>query len=207
MIFKDRNAAGKLLAKRLQKYKNTDSIVIGLTRGGVPVAYEIAQLLKLPLEVLVVRKLGAPDNPEYALGAVAGNGASYIDKLVIAQLSLDPKKLTSLAQKEIIEIARREKLYYHGSKRKDIKDKTVILVDDGIATGATVKAAVLALSKKNPKKIVLAVPVCPSEIIDDINQYVNDFICLKNIEQFHSVSQYFIDFPQVTDEEVIALLK
>ena len=207
MKLQDRKTAGRLLAKKLTAYKNRDNTVIAaLPRGGVPVAHEIAKLLHLALSIIVVHKLGVPLRPEFAFGAVASDGTVFIDTMLTQAFALDQKTIMAIAKIEMKEVLRRQKKYSPDAKKINFSGRTVILVDDGIATGATIKAAILSLRKMSSGNIIIAVPVCPKEIVKDLQQFADRLVCLESPKIFSSVSQFYVEFPQVTDEEVTALL-
>jgi predicted phosphoribosyltransferase len=207
MIFKDRKDAGKKLAVKLKKYKKENVLILALPRGGVPVGYEIANFLHTPLDVLVVRKIGAPHNPELAIGAIASGGIWFLDKLTIQRLHITPEEIEKIAKEEIIEVIRRQKEYRDDLPPPKITGKIIILVDDGIATGATTRAAIRAIQKQRPMKLVLAVPVCSAEVAKELKPLVDEFICLETPVYFEAVGAHYQNFPQVTDEEVKTLLK
>ena len=206
--FLNRTEAGQCLAQALSKYKDApDLLVLGIPRGGLPVAFEVARALRAPLDVFVVRKLGVPSDPEIAMGAIASNGVTVLNENVIATLSISPAAIARVEQKERKELNRRE-LAYRGSRiEPEVLAKTVVLVDDGIATGATTKAAVRALLSLKPKRLILAVPTAPQSTYDEIKPLVDEFIVLSLPEPFHAVAQSYAEFPQETDESVIRLLK
>lgn len=195
MIFKDRHQAGVLLAEKLSSYRGTASSILGLARGGVAVAKTLADDLNLPLDVLVVKKIGAPGQEELALGALAPDGVSYGD--------FDKSHIRRLAG----QIKQKTLLYRKGRKPYAFREKTVILVDDGAATGATIEAAIRWVFKKHAKKIVVALPVAPKELIPKIIPEVDSFVVLETPEEFTAVGQFYKDFGQISDEEVVELLK
>lgn len=205
--FTDRQEAGKLLAEQLEPYTNRpDVIVLGLARGGVPVAYEIAKALAVPLDIFVVRKLGVPHDEEFAMGAIAPGDTVIFNDEVIEGLYIGEHIIKQVIQQEKEELERREHLYRGDLPPPDIIDKTVILVDDGIATGASIRAAIAALDKQHPTCIIVATPVAAASICDEIARLVNTLICPLKPDHFDAVGQWYTDFPQVTDNEVIALL-
>lgn len=206
-MFKDRTDAGQRLAKALSKYKNQkDAIVIGLPRGGVTVAYEIARDLHLPLDIIAVAKLGAPHNPELAIGAIAADEV-LLDQDMIDSLGVSEKYLQEEIAKKKKEVERR--LLAFRGKKPDLSftGKIVILVDDGMATGSTMEAAQHAISKKNPKKIIIAVPVAPPETLKKFSGKVDEIVCLLSPDDMMAVGQFYGSFEQVEDQEVIRLLK
>lgn len=207
MTFGNRQEAGKLLAIKLIKYKNKNSVVLALPRGGVVTGFEIAKLLGLPFDVLPVRKLGAPGNPELAFGAVAPDGIFFLDRLVIEALHIPQEEVEKIAVREINELSHRQLLYRRDKNPVSLKNKTVILVDDGIATGATAIAAIRSVRQQNAKKVVLAVPVCVHEIACGLKTIADDFVCLESPVKMSAVGSYYKDFKQVTNREVGALLR
>lgn len=207
MLFLNRQDAGQQLAEALKHYShNSEAIILGLPRGGIPVAYEVAKALSLPLDVYIVRKLGAPYNPEFAIGAIATNGAKVINEEAIKLLSINQQTLEQIIKKEKQELARREALYRGNRPMPVIKDKIVILVDDGLATGATMRAAIASVRQFSPARIVVAVPVAPPEEIYTIHQEADEVVCLHTPSRFSSVGTWYNDFSQTTDEEVKVLL-
>ena len=208
MKYIDRKHAGLVLAKFLQKYNHqTDVIVLALPRGGVPVAYEIAMELFLPLDVFIVRKLGVPDHKEFAMGAIASGGVSVLNDDIIQALHIDPASINAVKQAERNELIRREQVYRGSRPFPTLAGKTIILVDDGMATGSTMKAAIAALQLQKPAKIIIAVPVAAQSTIDEITPCVDNIVCPLHPIEFHAVGLWYDDFSQTTDEEVIALLE
>lgn len=207
MLFNDRSDAGVQLAAELQKYKERkDVIVLGLTRGGVVTASEVATLLHVPLNVVVVRKIGAPGNPELALGAVSEHGEGVFNEHLIGLLGVSPEYLASEAERQKTIVKQRLSLYRSNMKAPDIKAKTVILVDDGIATGASMKAAIKSVRTARPKKIVLALPVASPDSLKKIEKEVDEVICLASPSYFEAVGSFYRLFDQTSDEEIIRLL-
>lgn len=205
--FTDRHEAGMLLAEQLKDYAHKPNVlVLGLPRGGVPVAYEIAKSLKAPLDVFIVRKLGVPHNEEFAMGAIASGGTIVFNDEVIEGLYISEHtiKLVIQAQKE--ELQRRELLYRGKEPFPSIIGKTVILVDDGVATGATMRAAISALNKLKPARMVVAIPVAAATTYDEIVGLVDQVICPLQPMHFDAVGEWYLNFPQTTDAEVIDLL-
>lgn len=206
--FYDRHDAGCKLAERLEQYGwRDDVVVLALPRGGVPVGYEVAKALAAELDVLVVRKLGVPHHPELAMGAIASGGAEYLNTFVIETSGVSRWQIDAVKIVEQEELARREKLYRGDRPRPDIQDKIVIIVDDGMATGSTMQAAVLALRNKRPKRIVVAVPVAPGEGASAFADTADEFVCLYQPRAFMSVGQFYTVFDQTSDQEVRRLLK
>jgi len=204
-VFRDRREAGRVLAKQLKKYRGENPIVLGLPRGGVVVAYEIAQALDAPMDVIVARKLGAPNQPELGIGAVAPGGVILLDEHAIKMLGYTSTEINEVAERERAEMRRR--LHdYRGDGEPDVRGKTVILVDDGLATGVTALAAARAVRQMGPRKIVLAVGVCPADTAEMLRAEVDEVICAATPKPFHAVGLWFENFDQTTDEEVIDLL-
>src|SRR6266478_1931382 len=206
-LFRDRSDAGRLLAAKLTAYANRpDVLVLGLPRGGVPVAYEVAQALGAPLDVFVVRKLGVPGYEELAMGAVATGGVRVLNDQLVRRLGIPGALIETVASQERQELARRERLYREGRPPPDVRGRTVILVDDGLATGATMHAAIEALRQLQPARIVVAVPTASPEACEEMRAKVDDVICAITPEPFEAVGRWYQDFSQTTDEEVRGLL-
>lgn len=207
MKFIDRTQAGRQLAKRLIFYKNTSAIVLALPRGGVPVGFEISQKLNLPLDVLLVRKIGAPGNPEYGLGAIAEHGVQFIDEERLIAYGITQKILAETIKKEQVKLKKRQRKYRQDRSLPDFKSRIVILVDDGIATGVTVRAALKLLRDRlKPKEIVLATPVCSLNTSIELKQLVDELVCLNIAPYLYAISQFYQKFEQVSDKKVIELL-
>ncbi|MBN3926593.1 phosphoribosyltransferase [Nostoc sp. NMS4] len=207
MLFKDRRFAGQALAKELTAYANDpDVLVLGLPRGGVPVAFEVAKTLNAPLDVLVVRKLGVPDQEELAMGAIASGGVRIVNKNIISLVKISDEVIARVAVQEERELERRERLYRQNRPLIDLEGRTVILVDDGLATGATMWAAVVTVRKQQPAQIAIAVPVAAPETCQELETEVDEIVCLLRPNPFHSVGLWYENFPQTTDEEVCYLL-
>jgi predicted phosphoribosyltransferase len=205
--FRDRREAGRLLAERLSGYAGKpDVVVLGLPRGGVPVAYEVARALGAMLDVFLVRKLGVPGHEELAMGAVASGGLRVLNEEIVEQLGIPADQIDAVAAKELEELARRERLYRGGRPPPDLCGRTVIVVDDGLATGATMRAAIGALRQAQPARIIVAVPVAAPEIRDKFKNLADDIIRGTTPEPFFAVGRWYIDFEQTTDDEVVALL-
>lgn len=204
---RDRTEAGQQLAKQLSGYAGrTDVLVLGLPRGGVPVAYEIAQALQAPLDVFIVRKLGVPGQKELALGAIASGGVRVLNDDVVWSLAIDEEMIDAVVAKEAQELARREQIYRGARPPLAVQGKTVILVDDGVATGATMRAAITALRTQQPAKLIVAVGVAPPETCQELEQQVDELVCLLQPEPFWAVGLWFADFAATSDEEVRSLL-
>jgi len=208
MIYVNRSDAGKRLARELAGYKSQDPLILALPRGGVPVAAEIAQALDAPLDLMLVRKLGVPFEPELAMGAIIDGAEPYVvrNEDVLALLAMSEEEFKRICERELAEIERRRKLYLKDRPRADVKDRVVIVVDDGVATGATTRAALQAVRKRSPKKLVLAVPVAPTSTLEELSGEADDIVCLQRHEPFYAIGLYYADFHQITDEEVIDIL-
>jgi len=205
--FANRSEAGRLLAEKLEKYAGRDDVVVlGLPRGGVPVAYEVAKHLNAPLDVFIVRKLGVPGFEELAAGAIASGGVRVLNEDVMRAIPHADETIEVVSARETAELERREQMYREGHPAPDVQGRTVILVDDGLATGATMRAAVKALRQSGAAKIVVAVPVGPPDTCREIKQLADETICLSTPEFFQAVGQYYEDFSQTSDEEVRELL-
>jgi len=208
MIFEDRADAGRRLAAELGKYKGAGAIVYALPRGGVAVAEEIARALQAPMDLLLVRKISTPWHRELALGAVVDGGKPIIvrNEEVLAATGTSESEFEEVCRDELVEIERRRKLYLGNNKRPDPEGRTAIVVDDGIATGATVKAALRALRQRKPKKIVLAVPVAPADTIEELRSEADEIICLETPEPFGAIGYFYVDFHQMSDADVTRIL-
>ncbi len=205
--FPNRAEAGRFLAVKLSKYAGgEDVIVLGLPRGGVPVAYEVAQSLRLPLDVFIVRKLGVPGFEELAVGAIASGGVRVLNEDVARALPNADEIIESVTAKETAELQRREQSYRDGRPAPELRDKTIILIDDGLATGATMRAAVKALRQRGAAKIVVAVPVGPPDTCREFEDEADEVVCASEPEFFQAVGQYYEDFSQTSDDEVRELL-
>jgi putative phosphoribosyl transferase len=205
--FANRSEAGQLLAEKLEKYADrNDVIVLGLPRGGVPVAYEVAKRLRAPLDVFIVRKLGVPGFEELAAGAIASGGVRVLNEDVIRAMPHADAAIEAVTAKETAELERRERIYREGRPSPELRNRIVILVDDGLATGATMRAAVKALRQSGAAKVVVAVPVGPPDTCNELEQLADETICLSTPAFFQAVGQYYDDFSQTSDEDVRALL-
>lgn len=205
MLYKDRHDAGRQLAEKLLKYKDENPIILAIPRGGVVVGYEIAKVLNAPLDVIIARKIGAPFQPELGIGAIAPNGIRILNGELIRSLGISESQIKEIIEKETLEMNRRAELYRGKQPPLDLFEKTVIVVDDGIATGISDKAVILSLPQLDPKKIVLAVPVCPPDAANKFRE-VDEFICPFKPPDFYAVGAHYENFDQVNDEEVINLL-
>jgi len=205
--FRDRSEAGQLLAQELSAYAGReDVIVLALPRGGVPVAFEVARAIHAPLDVFVVRKLGVPGHEELAMGAIASGGILVTEPNVIEELDIPPDVVAEVAAREQQERLRREREYRGDRPEADVRGRTAILVDDGLATGSTMRAAVAALRKLQPARIVVAVPVAAPSACAELAPEVDDIVCTRTPEPFYSVGRWYGEFSQTTDEEVRELL-
>lgn len=207
-MFANRVDAGRRLATKLARFANReDVVVLGIPRGGVPVAFEVARAIHAPLDILLARKLGVPGERELAMGAIASGGARILNRRLIAKLGITEEQVAETIAEQEAELQRREELYRGVRPGIAIQDKTIILVDDGIATGSSMLAAIEALRTLHPNKIVVAVPVAPTHAETDIGNVADEFICLDQPEWFLSIGQFYEDFSQVDDLEVRALLE
>jgi putative phosphoribosyl transferase len=207
MLFRDRTEAGRLLAERLRRYAGrSDLLVLGLPRGGVPVAYEVAQALGAPLDVFLVRKLGVPGHEEVAMGAIATGGVRVVNEDFVRELGITPEAIERVAASEQRELDRRERAYRGSRPPPDVAGKTVILVDDGLATGSTMRAAAEALRRRKPARIVVGVPVAAPETCRELESLVDDVVCAVTPRPFLAVGRWYQDFSETSDEEVRALL-
>ena len=203
-MFQDRTDAGKKLAAALVSYKDSSAVVLALPRGGVVVGYQVSKELNLPLEVLLVRKIGAPFNPESAIGAISEKNTIVMSKNSIVDLNQEKVKKT--IDREEIELERRIKIYRQGRQLSDLKNKTVIIIDDGLATGLTAQAAIAAVKKFKVKRVIFASPVCAKDSLSTISDQVDNINCLLVPDYLSAIGLYYEDFSQVSDEEVIRLL-
>ena len=205
--FADRHAAGRALAERLEEFAGrTDVVVLALPRGGVPVAYEVAQGLNAPLDVFVVRKLGVPGHEELAMGAIASGDVRVLNQDVLDWYRLSDGDVDAVARRERAELERREQLYRGGRPLTPIEGRVVILIDDGLATGSTMRAAVEAVRRLKPSRIVVAVPVGARDTCEQFREIADDAICVISPASFSAVGQWYVDFSQTTDDEVRQLL-
>jgi predicted phosphoribosyltransferase len=208
MPFRDRVDAGRRLAAALGKYQNCDAVVLALPRGGVPVAAEIAHALSAPLDLVLVRKIGVPFQPELAMGAVVDGGEPLIvrNEDVIAMAEIDAAEFRAVCKRELAEIERRRTVYLGDGPRPHLGGRIAIVVDDGVATGATMRAALRAVRKRNPKTLVLAVPVAPTSALRTLRAEADDVICLEHYEEFGAIGAFYTDFHQLTDDDVVDTL-
>jgi predicted phosphoribosyltransferase len=205
--FADRRHAGAVLARHLDMYTGrSDLVVLALPRGGVPVAYEVARHLQAPLDVLIVRKLGAPGHPEFAIGAIAGGGITVLDEHFVAAHAIPAPVLNAIVQRERAEVVRRERAYRVNRSPVPVREQVVIVVDDGLATGSTMHAAVLALRRQGPGGIVVAVPVGSRQACDALADVADQVVCPLTPEPFSAVGLWYADFSETSDDEVRQLL-
>lgn len=206
--FKHRKEAGQQLAAKLTRFKNKqDVLVLALPRGGVPVAYEVASMLNVPFDVLIVRKLGTPGHREFAMGAIASDGSKVLNQDIINTLRIPQKMIDDVLVTEQQELERREQTYRSNAAPLDVSAKTIILIDDGVATGATMRAAIASLKQSQPKAIVVAVPSAARATYTELKSQVDDMICLATPEPYIAVGVWYQSFPQTSDDEVKLLLK
>ena len=207
MVFPDRSTAGQMLGARLVQFANEQPLlVLALPRGGVPVAFEVATALHAPLDVFLVRKLGFPGQEELAIGAIATGGARLLNAAIIRSLHLPPEQVEEITQQETKELERRQLLYRGDRAALNIDGHTVILVDDGIATGSSMRVAVTALRQKNPQKLIVAIPVAPASVYRQLQREADKVVCLSTPPDFYAVGEWYRDFSQVSDATVRDLL-
>ncbi|HYC48646.1 MAG TPA: phosphoribosyltransferase [Burkholderiales bacterium] len=208
MLFNDRRHAGQVLATKLSQYRaRGDVLVLALPRGGVPVAYEVAHALDAPLDVFIVRKLGVPGQEEYAMGAIASGGVRVINEEAVRYLRISDEVLDAVAAREEKELERRERSYRGERAAPDVRGRTVILVDDGLATGSTMRAAATAIRSQRPASLVVAVPVAAPDTCEEFRSEVDEIVCAQTPEPFLGVGRWYGDFSQTSDHEVRELLE
>ncbi len=207
MTFQDRKQAGRLLASRLERYRPVHPMILGLARGGVPVALEVARGLKTDLDIIVARKIGAPGYPEYALGAIAEGGAVYVRREALPEVGLDEEQVATLAEREVAELARRVHVYRVGRQMPDLSGRTAIVVDDGVATGATARAAARSARLRGARQVVLAAPVIAASSLADLRSDFDDVVAVELPDDFMAVGRWYERFDQVSDEEVLECLR
>ncbi|MGB3633078.1 MAG: phosphoribosyltransferase family protein [Rubrobacteraceae bacterium] len=205
--FQNREEAGQRLAEQLLRYKDEAPVVLALPRGGVPVGAEVSQVLDAPLDVIIARKLGAPGQPELAIGAVAPGGVRLINERLVRWMGIPEDWIERAAEEELAEVERRMWRFRRGRPAPEIKGRTAILVDDGIATGMTARAAVRAVRAEEPRQVILAVPVCAKETAEKLSQEVDQLVCLEMPYDLWAIGLWYQDFHQIPDEEVISLLE
>lgn len=207
MLFEDRQQAGALLAQKLEHLRGKDALVLALPRGGVVVGHQIARAMQASLDVYIAHKIGAPFNEELAIGAVASDGTIVLDDVLIAQLGVTSSYLEREIERQKREIQRRLECYRGKKPPPAVEGRIIILVDDGVATGATTKAALRALRRQNPARLILAVPVGPPEAIQSLEQEADQVVCLAMPEPFWAVGRFFLDWAQISDAQVVRLLE
>jgi len=207
-LYRDRTEAGQILSRRLRSLVlDSNPLVLALPRGGVPVAFEIAQALHADLDIFLVRKIGVPGQEELAMGAIASGGTRVLNESLIRQMGISPTVIERVTAHEVKEIERRERLYRGGRPALPSKGRTVILVDDGLATGASMLAAVRAVQAQEPQRMIVAVPIASRPACEEFRQYVDDVICAETPEPFYAVGAWYEDFSQISDAEVQRLLQ
>lgn len=209
MMFQDRTDAGRQLAERLDYLKTQDPVVLALPRGGVPVAFEVAKALDAPLDLVLVRKIGAPGQEEYGIGAIADGPQPVVtlDHRITEMLKVPASWIGEQKHRQLAEIERRRGLWLHGRRPVTVEGRTAIVVDDGVATGGTMRAALRAVRRRNPRRLVLAVPVSSPVSLADLRSEADETVCLSTPAYFHAVGQFYADFHQLSDDEVADLLK
>lgn len=207
-MFRNREDAGRQLAHALMRFKDERPVILALPRGGVPIAYEVAKALDAPLDLVLVRKIGAPFQPELAVAAVVDGSRPelVVNENVVGDLEIDDAYIAREEMKQLREIERRRQLYLAGLERVPVHGRTAIIIDDGIATGATIRAAIHATRRANPKRIVIATPVAPAQTVTALRREADDVVCLDEPRHFGGVGMHYIDFTQIGDEEVRRLL-
>jgi putative phosphoribosyl transferase len=207
MVFPDRAEAGRVLAKRLKAYKNQRNVlVLGIPRGGVPVAFEVAAELHAPLDVFIVRKLGVPGREELAFGAIASGGIRFLDTEIVEAVGISESEMERITATEKQELERRERAYRGGRVPLAVEGQTVIVVDDGIATGSSMQAAITALRQLKPSRLVVAIPVAPISTCRRLRPEVDDLVCVHLPTSFYAIGEFYEDFSQVSDQRVTELL-
>lgn len=207
-IFRDRRDAGRKLAEKLAAYRDrTDVSILALPRGGVPVAYEVALALNAPLDIFIVRKLGMPGHEEFAIGAIASGGIRVLNEAIIDELNISQQVIESIAKRELDELERRERAYRGNHPALETHNRVAIVIDDGLATGASMRAAVAGLRAQNPRRVVVAVPAAAPEAYEEFQPLVDEIVSVITPEPFHGVGRWYEDFSQTSDEEVQTLLE
>ena len=207
-LFRDRSDAGRTLGRQLEHFRGrNDVVVLAIPRGGVPVGYEVATALGAPLDVFIVRKLGVPDREELAMGAIASGGVVVLNDDVVCSLGIPPEVIERVARRERAELERRDREYRQNSPPPDVTGKTILLVDDGLATGSSMRVAILALRRRNPARIVVAVPAAPEPTCAEMADVADEVVCATMPAPFRAVGLSYLDFTQITDDEVRQLLR
>ena len=206
-LFKDREDAGRKLAALLEKYRGEEALVLGLPRGGVPVAFQVAQALGAALDIWVARKIGAPTQPEFGIGALAEGGGIFMDHASIELVGASETEIMQIAEREKGEVDRRVRLFRGGRPPPQVRGRAVIVVDDGIATGGTARAALQALRKLGPKRLILAVPVAATETLSALQTEVDEIVCGESTPYLGAIGGWYEDFRQVSDDEVVELVR
>jgi putative phosphoribosyl transferase len=206
-MFTDRRAAGRRLGEALLHHAHTDAIVLGLLRGGVLVAAEVARMLGATLDVWVVRKIGSPFQPELGMGAIAEGPAVFLDRATVRLIGVEARDILEVARREIAEVRRRVERFRAGRPPPELRGRTVILVDDGIAIGGTMRAAIRAVKRHEPARVVVAIPVAAPEIVEALRQEVDEVVCLHQPEPMYAIGLWYEDFRQVRDDEVVRILE
>jgi putative phosphoribosyl transferase len=209
ILFADRSEAGRVLARRLLRFKGERPVILALPRGGVPVGFEVAGMLEAPLDLVLVRKIGAPFQPELAIGAVVDgvHAETVLSEEMVREFQISETYLAEERARQLKEIERRRELYLVGTMQAPVEGRTAIVVDDGIATGATMEAAVHAIRRANPKYLVLAVPVAPPDTIERLQPEVDEVFCIATPRLFGAIGSFYEDFQQLTDDQVVDLLR
>lgn len=207
MVFENRQEAGKKLAAELFKYRSENPYVLAVPRGGVPIGFEVAEVLHAPLDVIIVRKIGLSGNREFGIGAIAEGGVKVLDNTTLEVLGIDEEEIKDTLTLEEKELNRRVEVYRGGKPLPNLKGRTAILVDDGMATGITARAAIESVKKLKPQKIVLAMPACALDTIESFKKQVDEVFCLATPSEFMAVGVWYKDFTQISDEEVVDSLK
>lgn len=206
-MFKNRQEAGKLLADRLEKYQGEEVVVLAVPRGGVVVAHETIKRLRCPWSLIIPRKIGSPQNPEVAIGAVSADGTYFVHSEYAKMLGVTERYIDEEVKRQVAEIGRRMRDYGVREQQPEVRGKTVIFIDDGIATGFTILAAIKSVQKQGAGKIILAVPVGPEETIEEFREIADDVVCLHTPDPFYAVGMHYREFEQVEDAEMLALIK